>query len=126
MTISRTTRPALKCCSTCGVYGMVPPPRATLPAEPGALGYSGCMKTYLAVFASVLVAELGDKTQIATLLFATDPAAGKLGVCLAASAALVLSSALAVLVGADDGDVLWPKLPSNVAGVGFVEVGVRV
>src|SRR5262249_30905239 len=41
--------------------------------------YSGRMKTYLAVFASVLVAELGDKTQIATLLYATDPGTGKLG-----------------------------------------------
>jgi putative Ca2+/H+ antiporter (TMEM165/GDT1 family) len=86
------------------------------------------MKTYLAVFASVLVAELGDKTQIATLLYATDPTAGKLGVFLAAAAALVLSSALAVAVGAHAGGWLWisPKLVRTVAGLGFVAVGVWV
>ena len=84
------------------------------------------MKTYLVVFASVLVAELGDKTQIATLLFATDPAAAKLGVFLAAAAALVLSSALAVLVGAHAGEWISPRLLRTVAGVGFVAIGAWV
>ncbi len=84
------------------------------------------MKTYLAVFASVLVAELGDKTQIATLLYATDPAVGKLGVFLAAAAALVLSTAVAVAVGAQAADWISPKLLKTVAGLGFVAVGVWV
>jgi putative Ca2+/H+ antiporter (TMEM165/GDT1 family) len=84
------------------------------------------MKTYLAVFASVLVAELGDKTQLATLLYATDPAARKLGVFLAAASALVLSSALAVIVGANAGDWVSPKLLKTVAGLGFVAIGVWV
>ncbi|PYN33999.1 MAG: hypothetical protein DME01_16830 [Candidatus Rokuibacteriota bacterium] len=84
------------------------------------------MKTYLVVFASVLVAELGDKTQIATLLYATDPAAGKLGVFLAAAAALVLSSAMAVAVGAHAGDWISPRVVRTVAGLGFVAVGVWV
>jgi len=84
------------------------------------------MKTYLAVFASVLVAELGDKTQLATLLYATDPAARKLGVFLAAASALVLSSALAVIVGAQAGDWISPKLLRTVAGLGFIAIGVWV
>jgi len=84
------------------------------------------MKTYLAVFASVLVAELGDKTQIATLLYATDPTVGKLGVFLAAAGALALSSALAVTIGAHAGDWVSPKLLRTVAGLGFVAVGVWV
>ena len=84
------------------------------------------MKTYLVVFASVLVAELGDKTQIATLLYATDPAAGKLGVFLAAAAALVLSSAMAVAVGAHAGDWISLRVVRTVAGLGFVAVGVWV
>ena len=84
------------------------------------------MKTYLAVFASVLVAELGDKTQIATLLYATDPGAGKLGVFLAAATALVLSSALAVVVGAQVGSLISPRLLRTVAGLGFIAIGVWV
>ena len=84
------------------------------------------MKTYLAVFASVLVAELGDKTQLATLLYATDPAARKLGVFLAAASALVLSSALAVIVGAQAGDWISPKLLRTVAGLGFIAIGVWI
>jgi putative Ca2+/H+ antiporter (TMEM165/GDT1 family) len=84
------------------------------------------MKTYLTVFASVLVAELGDKTQLATLLYATDPTAGKLGVFLAAAAALVLSSALAVAVGAYVGLWIPPRLLRTVAGLGFVAIGVWV
>jgi putative Ca2+/H+ antiporter (TMEM165/GDT1 family) len=84
------------------------------------------MKTYLVVFASVLVAELGDKTQIATLLYATDPSAGKLGVFLAAASALVVSSAVAVAVGAHAGDWISPKALKTVAGLGFVAIGVWV
>jgi len=84
------------------------------------------MKTYLTVFASVLVAELGDKTQMATLLYATDPTAGKLGVFLAAASALVLSTALAVTVGTILGDWMAPKLLRTIAGLGFVAVGVWV
>ena len=84
------------------------------------------MKTYLVVFASVLVAELGDKTQMATLLYATDPAAGKLGVFLAAATALVLSTALAVAVGAYAGDWISPKALKTAAGLGFVAIGVWV
>ena len=45
---------------------------------------------------------------------------------LAAAAALVLSSALAVLVGAHAGDWISAKLLRTVAGLGFVAVGVWV
>jgi putative Ca2+/H+ antiporter (TMEM165/GDT1 family) len=84
------------------------------------------MKTYLVVFASVFVAELGDKTQMATLLYATDPATGKLGVFLAAVAALVLSTALAVVIGSHAGDWISPKVLKTVAGLGFIAVGAWV
>ena len=74
----------------------------------------------------MLVAELGDKTPLATWLYATDPAARKLGVFLAAASALVLSSALAVIVGAQAGDWISPKLLRTVAGLGFIAIGVWV
>src|SRR5262245_23231164 len=81
------------------------------------------MKVYAAVFVSVLLAELGDKTQLATLAFATDPAAGKLGVFLAAAGALVLSSGLAVLVRAEVGRWIAPGHLRIVAALGFIAIG---
>ena len=84
------------------------------------------MKFYLVVFLSVLVAELGDKTQIATLLFAANPETSKLGVFLAAAAALIASSALAVVVGAHIGRWIAPEHLRFMAGLGFVAIGVWV
>jgi putative Ca2+/H+ antiporter (TMEM165/GDT1 family) len=60
------------------------------------------------------------------LLLATDPAASKLGVVLAAAAALVPSSALAVVGGGHAGDWIPPKLLRTAAGSGFVATGVWV
>lgn len=84
------------------------------------------MSTYLAVFASVFLAELGDKTQLATLLFATNPAVSKTGIFLAAGAALVTSTLIAVLVGAKLGAWVPPGPMKTAAGLGFIAVGVWV
>ncbi len=56
-------------------------------------------KIFLTIFASVFVAELGDKTQLATMLFAADKDVSKYTVFFAASAALIVASALGVLAG---------------------------
>jgi putative Ca2+/H+ antiporter (TMEM165/GDT1 family) len=84
------------------------------------------MKTYLAVFASVFLAELGDKTQLATVLFAGDQALSRWGVLAAASGALVLSTTLAVLVGS----VLAAWLPARtlqvLAALGFIAIGLWI
>ena len=76
------------------------------------------------VFTSVFLAELGDKTQLATLLFATDQALGKLGVFLASSCALVLSALIAVLLGSQISQYLPPEKLKLIAGAGFVTIGV--
>jgi putative Ca2+/H+ antiporter (TMEM165/GDT1 family) len=81
------------------------------------------MRTYVTVFLSVFVAELGDKTQLATLLFASDPQVSKLGVFLAAAGALVASSLLAVLVGEQLGAWVRPGLLQTIAGIAFVVIG---
>jgi putative Ca2+/H+ antiporter (TMEM165/GDT1 family) len=83
-------------------------------------------KLFATVFASVFLAELGDKTQLATLLDASDAERSKLTVFAAAASALVLTSALGVLAGSLVGQYVSPKLVRWVAGLGFIAVGVWV
>ena len=82
------------------------------------------MKTYAVVFLSVFLAELGDKTQLATLFFATNPAVGKVGVFAAAAGALVISSLLAVVAGAQVGAWVPPERLKILAGLGFIAIGL--
>ena len=75
------------------------------------------------VFAAVFVAELGDKTQLATLLFAADKAVSRWTVFAAASLALVAASAIGVGAGAVLAQYLNPRYLHYLAGVGFIAVG---
>jgi putative Ca2+/H+ antiporter (TMEM165/GDT1 family) len=78
----------------------------------------------IAIFTSVLVAELGDKTQLATLLFAADSRQSPALVFVAAAAALCLSTAIAVLLGSMAGHYLTRVPLKLIAGVGFIAIGV--
>jgi putative Ca2+/H+ antiporter (TMEM165/GDT1 family) len=82
------------------------------------------MKTYAAVFVSVLLAELGDKTQLATLSFAATPGTSRVGVFLAAAGALATSTLAAVLVGERLGVWIPAHYLTRAAGVLFVAIGV--
>jgi putative Ca2+/H+ antiporter (TMEM165/GDT1 family) len=82
------------------------------------------LKLLLTVFATVFIAELGDKTQLATLLFAADQEVSKMTVFIGASLALVLTSALGVLAGGLVADFIQPRYLSYVAGAGFILIGV--
>ena len=84
------------------------------------------MLTLWPIFVTVFLAELGDKTQLATLLFAADPGVSKLGVFAASSAALVFSSLLAVLLGAHPTQYVLPRMLKLMAGIGFVAIGIWV
>lgn len=77
----------------------------------------------LTVFVAVLLAELGDKTQFATLLFAADKDVSKLTVFVAASMALVLATAIGVLAGGLVSQYVSPRLLNTIAGVGFIAIG---
>ena len=82
------------------------------------------LKALLTVFGAVFVAELGDKTQLATLLFASEKQVSKLTVFIGSASALVLTSALGVLVGALLAEHLDEKYLHYIAGVGFVAIGL--
>lgn len=82
-------------------------------------------KLIATTFVSVFIAELGDKTQLATLSFASS-ASSKLSVFLGSAGALVATSAIAVLVGEALGRVISPLLLQRLAGVAFVAIGAWV
>jgi putative Ca2+/H+ antiporter (TMEM165/GDT1 family) len=84
------------------------------------------LRLFATVFATVFVAELGDKTQLATLLYASDAAHPKLTVFAAAASALVLTSALGVLAGSFVAQYVDPRLVRWAAGLGFIAVGLWV
>jgi putative Ca2+/H+ antiporter (TMEM165/GDT1 family) len=82
------------------------------------------LRLLVTVFWSIFVAELGDKTQLATLLYAADAHNPKLTVFAGAAAALVLTSAIGVLAGTFVSQHISPKLLSWLAGVGFIVIGL--
>lgn len=75
------------------------------------------------VFLSVFIAELGDKTQLATMLFAADKSVSKVTIFVGASLALVCTSAIGVLVGGMLSNYVSGKTLNYVAGVGFIAIG---
>ena len=81
------------------------------------------MQQILAVFVTVFLAELGDKTQLATLLFASDGQQHPFLVFLAAAGALVTSTAIAVLLGTAGAHYLTAIPLKLIAGIGFVAIG---
>lgn len=81
-------------------------------------------KVLVTVFSAVFIAELGDKTQLATMLFAADKEVSKWIVFFGASLALVVASAIGVIVGSTLSAYVSEKLLHYIAGVGFIAIGV--
>ena len=82
------------------------------------------MRDLVLMFFTIFVAELGDKTQIATILFASERRVPAVFVFAASAGALVLGAALAVVVGTAAGRYLHAVPLKLVAGVGFMAIGV--
>jgi putative Ca2+/H+ antiporter (TMEM165/GDT1 family) len=81
-------------------------------------------KIFATVFAAVFVAEMADKTQLVTLLFATDKAVSKWLVFFGSASALIATSAIGVLAGSLLSQVINVKVMSVVAGAGFILIGI--
>jgi putative Ca2+/H+ antiporter (TMEM165/GDT1 family) len=81
-------------------------------------------KTLAMVFGTVFFAELGDKTQLATMLFASRPSVSLATVFAGAALALIVSTGLAVAAGTVISNYVDPKYLSYAAGAGFVLIGI--
>jgi putative Ca2+/H+ antiporter (TMEM165/GDT1 family) len=82
------------------------------------------LQLFATVFATVFIAELGDKTQLATLLYAAKAENPRLTIFAASASALVLSAAIGVAAGSLVSEYVSPKVLSWVAGAGFIAIGI--
>jgi putative Ca2+/H+ antiporter (TMEM165/GDT1 family) len=82
------------------------------------------MSQLITMFVTIFIAELGDKTQIATLLFASERRDEPLIVFVVCAGALVLGVAISVALGAYGGRWLQNIPLKLVAGIGFIVIGV--
>ena len=81
------------------------------------------IKALFMTFGMIFLAELGDKTQLATLTFAAE-SKSRLAVFIGSAGALVLTSLLAVLFGAGIGRIVPTNYIKVVAGVLFILIGI--
>ena len=82
------------------------------------------MGQLLTMFFTIFVAELGDKTQIATVLFAAERKDMAIGVFIASASALVLGAAISVALGVYGGRWLEHIPLKLIAGIGFIVIGL--
>ena len=81
------------------------------------------LKVFLTIFAAVFIAELGDKTQLTTMLFAADKEVSKWTVLFGASAALVFATVIGVIAGTLLSEYINEKFFNYFAGAGFILIG---
>lgn len=82
------------------------------------------IRVVLITFWTIFLAEVGDKTQLATVLYAADPENKKLSVFLGSALALVVASGIGVLAGSFIFRHMSHRWISWVAGIGFIVVGI--
>ena len=80
-------------------------------------------KVLFTTFATIFLAELGDKTQLATLAFSAE-SKSRVSVFIGSAGALVLTSLLGVLLGAAISRLIPPNFLKMGAGVLFVILGI--
>ena len=81
------------------------------------------LNALLVVFGTVFGAELGDKTQLATLLFAANARHSPWLIFVASSLALVCAAGLGVLAGGLISKHVDARILSIIAGLGFIVIG---
>ena len=79
----------------------------------------------LSTFLTVFIAELGDKTQLATLTI-SGTSNKPLAVFLGSSSALVFASLLGALTGGSISSFLPEVLLKSIASITFLTIGIRL
>jgi putative Ca2+/H+ antiporter (TMEM165/GDT1 family) len=82
------------------------------------------MARLLAMALTIFVAELGDKTQLATLLFAADRQNSPWAVFAASASALVMGAAISVALGSFARNWLEMVPLRLIAGIAFIAIGL--
>lgn len=82
------------------------------------------LKIFFTIFTTIFLAEIGDKTQLATMLFAADAKVSKWLVFAAAALALVLAAAIGVAAGSVIERFMSPRTLRTIAGAGFIVIGI--
>jgi len=82
------------------------------------------LKMFVTVFTTIFIAEIADKTQIATMLYASNAQHSKMTVFLGSAIALCLASAIAVFAGSALSHVINGRVLTRLAGIAFILVGV--
>lgn len=80
-------------------------------------------QAFATVFLTIFLAEIGDKTQLATLLFSAKGESSRWVVFAASASALVLAAGIGVLVGSQLEKLVSAAALRVVAGTGFIAVG---
>ena len=79
-------------------------------------------RLFLSTFGLIFLAELGDKTQLATFTLSAS-GESRMTVFLGAATALVATSAIGVLAGEAVARVIPPLWITRIAGVAFIAMG---
>jgi putative Ca2+/H+ antiporter (TMEM165/GDT1 family) len=82
------------------------------------------MRELIVMFFTIFIAELGDKTQLATIAFAAEGKSKPIFVFAASAGALVLSAVVSVVVGTMAARFLHGVPLKLIAGIGFILIGV--
>ena len=79
----------------------------------------------VSTFSTVLLAELGDKTQLATVAL-SGSAKRPLAVFIGSSSALVLASSLGVIAGGSISTLIPDYILKIIAAIGFLLIGIKL
>lgn len=82
------------------------------------------ISVFLKTFATIFIAELGDKTQLTCMGYAATNTGSRMAIFLASTLALALSSALAVYFGCQVTRYVSPKTIKIAAGIVFIFFGL--